>query len=87
MGLSPYNRSYVRLLAPVTASVIVLLMIRAVFSSPIHEWVVVGAALLLAYLVFFGTALLVGLDADDRVIARAVWNRIRGVLPATEVVR
>ena len=87
MGLTPYNRSYVRLLAPVAASSTVLLLIRTIFSLPPHEWVIVGAALLLGYVTFVATALLVGLDADDRVIVHAVLAKLRGMRSDIEVLR
>ena len=49
-----------------------------------HAWIVILAALILAYAVFVGTALLTGLDEDDRTVARAAWQRFRiAALPST----
>jgi hypothetical protein len=31
--------------------------------------------------IFLGTVLLLGLDADDRLIANAIWSRIRNWFP------
>jgi hypothetical protein len=44
------------------------------------DWVVVAASLVLTYGVFFVVAFAMGLDADDRLIADAVWARVRGFL-------
>jgi hypothetical protein len=80
LGLSPYNRSYVHLLAPAAAMVGATLLLRknsAIFS---HDWIAVGAAAIMAYTVFGGMVLMFGLDADDRLIANAVWLRIRGAV-------
>jgi hypothetical protein len=35
----------------------------------------------LVYIIFVGTVLLLGLDADDRLIANAIWCRIRNWFP------
>ena len=79
LGLSPYNRSYLRLLLPVTAAIGLLLSLRLGLSAVRPEWLVIGAGVTLAYLAFIGVALAFGLDADDRLIAEAVWSRLRGV--------
>ena len=84
LGLSPYNRSYLRLLLPVTAAIGLLLSLRLGLSAVRPEWLVIGAGVTLAYLAFIGVALAFGLDADDRLIAEAVWSRLRGVFPRTE---
>jgi len=44
---------------------------------------VVAAGLSLAYLAFIA-AMAVGLDADDRLIARAGWSKLRGAFPRAE---
>jgi O-antigen/teichoic acid export membrane protein len=78
LKLSPYNRSYLKLLPPVaTALAIILLVSRAsVFIRA--DWVVILVALLLAYGAFAAVAFAMGLDADDGLIANAVWTRVRG---------
>jgi hypothetical protein len=40
--------------------------------------------LALAYLAFIGTAIVFGLDADDRLIAGAVWSKVRGAFHGAE---
>jgi O-antigen/teichoic acid export membrane protein len=84
LGLSPYNRSYVRLLVPVMVTVGVLLGLRFGLSTIRPEWVVIGAGVALGYLAFIGVALAFGLNADDRLIAEAVWSRARGIFLTTE---
>jgi O-antigen/teichoic acid export membrane protein len=84
LGLSPYNRSYLRLAWPVLGSVGVLWVARMTLHVIRPEWLVIAVGLVLSYAAFIGTALAVGLDADDRIIARAVWSRISAVLPGTE---
>jgi O-antigen/teichoic acid export membrane protein len=84
LGLSPYNRSYLRLLLPFAGGLMVLLLLKAKLGAVRPEWIVISAGLLLAYTVFIAVALAVGLDADDRLIARAVWSRARGMFPGAE---
>jgi O-antigen/teichoic acid export membrane protein len=85
LGLFPYNRSYLRLALPLGVAFAVALGLRVVFGTVRQEWVVIGAALLLGYLVFIGIALAFGLDADDQLIARAVWARVSGTFRSVEV--
>jgi O-antigen/teichoic acid export membrane protein len=85
LGLFPYNRSYLRLALPVAASGGVLLPLRASFAIAWPDWVVIAVGLVVAYLVFGGLALMFGLDADDRLVAQAIWSRMKGMLPRLEV--
>ncbi len=80
LGLSPYNRSYFHLLPPAVAVVIVTLVLKKNSFIFAHDWLAAGVALILAYVVFGAIVLLSGLDADDRLIANAVWLRIRGAV-------
>jgi O-antigen/teichoic acid export membrane protein len=77
LGLFPYSRSYWRLLLPLLGGLVTLFLLRAIFGTFRPEWMVIAAALLLAYGAFIGVALAIGLDADDRLVARAVWSRLR----------
>jgi O-antigen/teichoic acid export membrane protein len=77
LRVSPYNRSYLKLL-PATASVLFVIMLLRKASLLINsDRVVLFAALLLSYVVFLATTRVLGLDADDRLITGAVWARIR----------
>lgn len=81
LGLFPYSRSYWRLLLPLGGNLAVLLAVRAGLNTVRPEWMVVAAGLLLAYVAFIAVAMAVGLDGDDRMMARAAWSRVRGVFP------
>jgi O-antigen/teichoic acid export membrane protein len=85
LGLSPYNRGYLRLIFPIAGTVLGAWFLRAEFGSTRPQWLVIGLALFLSYAVFSGLALLTGLDADDRMIGRAVWSRVRSIIPRAEV--
>lgn len=76
LGILPYTRSYLKLAPPIAATGIVLWLVRAELRGLPHQWVVIGIGLVAGYAAFIASALLVGLDADDRLIADAVWYRI-----------
>jgi len=85
IGLFPYDSSYFRLLLPGAGMMGVLLVVRETPSHMWPAWLMLGTALLLAYLVFLGLALAFGLNADDKVIAQTIWVRIRSVIFKAEV--
>ncbi len=82
LGLFPYNRSYFRLLPALVGSVGVLLAVRFSLSARVPQWAMLGIALSLGYMVFVLVALAAGLNEDDRMIARALWSRVRGLVGA-----
>ena len=84
LGLLPYSRSYWRLLLPVCGNLAVLLIMKATLKAVRPEWVVIAAGLASAYVAFIAIAMAFGLDADDRLIASAVWSKLRGALPGAE---
>jgi hypothetical protein len=78
LGLLPYNRSYMHLFLPSAATMGVTLLLRknsVVFG---HDWIAVLASAVVAYTVFGAIAVMLGLDADDRLIVKAIWLRVRG---------
>ena len=80
LGLTPYNRSYVRLVVPVLGTAVTIVLVR-MEASWFHTAVyAIVAALLLGYLVFTALSLFAGLDEDDRLVAGAVGSRLRGML-------
>jgi O-antigen/teichoic acid export membrane protein len=83
LQLSPYNRTYFRLLLPSVLSVAAILALRVFVISVHPEWVMIAAALIAAYLVFGGLSLIVGLDDDDRLIATAIQRRLLGAVGRT----
>jgi O-antigen/teichoic acid export membrane protein len=75
LQLSPYNRTYLRLLLPGLASIAVIFALRLLTPSVHPEWLMIGAALVVAYAIFGGLCLIVGLDDDDRMIVAAIQRR------------
>jgi hypothetical protein len=84
LQLTPYNRTYLRLLGPGLASLAVTAGLRLlVRSSNLHlhpEWLWIGIALVVSYASFCGLALLTGLDDDDKMIVAAIRGRVLGAL-------
>ena len=76
LRLSPYNRGYLGLAPPVLASSAIAFAIRVALPTAGPKWLVI--VLTLSYLTFLGTAALCGLDADDRLIRRALMGRLQG---------
>jgi len=85
LGISPYNRGYLRLLLPSLVTVGTVLVLSRVASIFHHDWVAVAVSLAVAYTLFGAGVLMVGLDSDDRMIASAIWSRMRGTLSPTGV--
>jgi len=77
LGLSPYNRGYLRLLPSVVASVSIVLLLRLTLDFVGSQWVMIVISAVLSYIALVGTAAAMGSDDDDRLIARAAWSRIR----------
>ncbi len=82
LGLFPYNRSYFRLLPPLAANLCVVLFLRFALGGILPPWMTLAIVLVSAYFAFVAIALAAGLDEDDRLIARALWSRVRGVVGA-----
>ncbi len=77
LGLSPFSRGYLRLLGPTIVSVLVVLGLKSEAGLFRHGWLAIGVSLLGSYLVFAGAVAALGLDGDDRLVARAIWSRVR----------
>jgi O-antigen/teichoic acid export membrane protein len=77
LGLFPYNRSYWMLATPAILTIAVAIGLRIGLRSVPFDIPVVVASMAITYAVFVGTVLLFGLNADDRLIANAIWSRIR----------
>ncbi len=86
LKLSPYNRSYLKLVPPLACAFFVtwlaskLLISAPIFTSMKTDLIVIFITLVSAYATFSAIALLMGLDEDDRLIANAVWARVRGAV-------
>jgi O-antigen/teichoic acid export membrane protein len=81
LGLFPYNRSYWDLALPVAVTIAATFGLRIALRSIRADVAVVVLSTSLTYALFVGTALLSGLDADDRLIANAIWSRVRNIFP------
>jgi O-antigen/teichoic acid export membrane protein len=78
LGLSPYNRSYLKLLPALVASLLITLLASWVCPPSWRYWVVILLALFSSYIVFAALMFAAGLNADDRLVVDAVWTRVRG---------
>jgi O-antigen/teichoic acid export membrane protein len=85
LRLSPYNRTYLRLLGPCAVSLILTAGLRLLTRSlNLHpEWLWIGIALAVSYGSFSGLTLLAGLDSDDKMIVAAVRSRVLGAIRRT----
>src|SRR5450755_4548102 len=77
LRMSPYNRSYLRLLPPAVACVAAAMALRSTLTWVRPEWLVIVLSGAVSLAVLLGVTLAMGLSADDRVIASAVMARLR----------
>jgi O-antigen/teichoic acid export membrane protein len=77
LGITPYNRTYLRFIAPLVITVGMLLLLHKVLAAIHPDWIVILAGLVLSYLVFLAVAGAFGLDEDDKIIISAVRSRVR----------
>ena len=79
LGLSPYNRSYVKLLPSVGSALLITLLLSRASMFGRAQLAGVVVTLLLSYGLFCAVVFAMGLDSDDRLIADAIWARARSV--------
>lgn len=84
LSLSPFSRSYARLLVPTVASALAALVLKREGNIFRHEWLAIGVSLFGSYLVFAGMTAALGLDEDDRLVANAMWARVRRSVPSVK---
>jgi O-antigen/teichoic acid export membrane protein len=77
LGLSPFSRSYLRLIGPTIVSVLAVLGLKSQTHLLGRDWLGISAGLVGGYLVFAGMVAVLGLDEDDRLVAHALWSRVR----------
>jgi O-antigen/teichoic acid export membrane protein len=78
LHVSPYNRSYLHLVAPAVATFLFAMGLQHFAAAVRPAWIVLICATLVAYALFFGLFSRVGLNADDRVVLQAIWSKVRG---------
>ncbi|MGB2605119.1 MAG: lipopolysaccharide biosynthesis protein, partial [Candidatus Sulfotelmatobacter sp.] len=77
MKLTPYNRSYLKLLPSIGSALLVMLLVGKTSATIGSDWLQIMVALLLAYGAFLVVTFASGLDADDRLITNAIWARVQ----------
>jgi O-antigen/teichoic acid export membrane protein len=77
LGISPYNRGYLRLLLPAAAIVGATLVLRSTMEWVRPEWIIIALSGGICYALFLGIVIAMGLDDDDRLVGRAALARIR----------
>jgi O-antigen/teichoic acid export membrane protein len=82
LGLSPFSRSFARLFLPAAAAVALALILQREQNWFRHDWLTLGVSLLAVYGIFAAVVAALGLDAEDRLIAGAMWTRIRQSVPS-----
>ncbi len=78
LKLSPYNRSYIKLLPSMGGVLLIMVAAHRALRFVRADWIVIAVSLILAYAAFSAVAFAMGLNADDHLIAHAVWERVRG---------
>lgn len=77
LHLFPYNRSYWILAVPSVVAIAAALGLRIGLRSLHADIPVLLLSTAIVYILFLGTVLLMGLEAEDRMIAKAIWTRVR----------
>jgi O-antigen/teichoic acid export membrane protein len=78
LSLSPYNRRYLKLLVPVVSSAVSIYVLQAATEGVMYPfWMRPLLAVTVAYAVLIILSLGMSLDADDRLIWRAVLRKAR----------
>jgi O-antigen/teichoic acid export membrane protein len=86
LGLFPYSKaSFLRLLLPTLGATVAVLSSQMLFRNVAPVWVGMGASLFVSYAVFIAISFLSGLDDDDLLIGRAVWSKVKGMLPVAGI--
>jgi O-antigen/teichoic acid export membrane protein len=79
LRFSPFSLGFARLLPPTIACVLVALIVRREAGMFGHNWLAIIVGIVSTYGIFAGVTGVLGLDADDRLIARAIWSRLRRI--------
>jgi O-antigen/teichoic acid export membrane protein len=77
LEIFPYNRSYFAWLIPAALSATSVVFLRYSIGATFRPWIGILAAVALAYIAFWGIALMFALDENDRVIATSAWAQLR----------
>lgn len=77
LSLHPSRRGYFSLLLPALATVAIIGLLRYGLRGSHHDFLILIAALIAGYSIFLLTSLAIGLDANDRMLARSAKEQIR----------
>jgi hypothetical protein len=80
LQLSPYNRTYLRLIVPAMMSLGVTFSVKFPVRHLQPQWLWIGITLMISYATFCGLSLLFGLDDDDRMIVTAIRGRVQATI-------
>jgi O-antigen/teichoic acid export membrane protein len=84
LGLTPFNRSYLRLIPPASVTTLIAVGFKSEAGLFRQAWIAIAVSMTASYLIFAAMVALLGLDADDRLVATALWARVRRFVPAVE---
>lgn len=76
LKIFPYNSGYLKLLLPSICAITGTLLVSRVWGGVQPQWKIAAAGLICAYGVFLGMIFLVGLESDDRKLAKLAWTRL-----------
>jgi O-antigen/teichoic acid export membrane protein len=82
LSLYPSRRGYLYLILPAVATLVAVIVVRIALRGVHHDLLAVLAGLVAAYLAFLLSALAIGLDPSDRMLAKSAWAQIRRALGA-----
>ncbi len=87
LGLFPYSKaSFMRLILPTLVTTVVVLFCRMMFRNVAPAGWASVHRMFVAYAVFLGISLFLPVWARTIVlIGRAVWSKMKGILPVTNV--
>ncbi len=77
LSLAPSGRGYISLLLPGAATLVAVWFVRMGFRGTTHYFLSVVAGMVAGYAVFVLSALVVGLNSSDRMLARSAWQQVR----------
>jgi len=77
LSLAPRGRGYISLLLPGAATLVAVWFVRMGFTGTTHHFLSVIAGMVAGYAVFILSALVAGLDSNDRMLARSAWQQVR----------
>lgn len=86
LKIYPYHSGFLKLLAPSLGSAVALVALAIACAHFSRQWEIAAAGLVAAYAVFGGILAMMGLEEEDRTLAKLAWARltsgVRNMVPA-----